>query len=109
MNHFNESKGDLRFLISPEAKQPNQIPATLVYCNQRSTTEDAADRAKDWAEEQGLPTVCVAFYHALVGDKRKREIEELLRAGDIRLLFCTEALGMVSQYNWKKKTISSSC
>ena len=95
MNHSNESKGDLRFLIPLEAKQPDHVPVTLVYCNQRSTTEDAADRAKDWAEEQGLPTDCVAFYHALVGDKRKREIEELLREGKIRLLFCTEALGMV--------------
>lgn len=96
MKHSNESKGDLRFLIPPEAKQPSQVPVTLVYCNQRSTTEDAADRAKDWAEEQGLPTDCIAFYHALVGDKRKREIEELLRAGNIRVLFCTDALGMVS-------------
>jgi superfamily II DNA helicase RecQ len=96
MNHSNESKGDLRFLIPPEAKQPDQVPVMLVYCNQRSTTEDATDRAKDWVEEQGIPTDCVAFYHALVGDKRKREIEELLRSGKIQLLFCTEALGMVS-------------
>ncbi|KAF8798379.1 hypothetical protein BYT27DRAFT_7228444 [Phlegmacium glaucopus] len=94
MNHSDEAKGDLWFLIPPEAKEPNQVPVTLVYCNQRSTTEDAADRAKDWAEEQGLPTDCVAFYHALVGDKRKRELEELLCAGRVHLLFCTEALGM---------------
>ncbi|KAF8803083.1 hypothetical protein BYT27DRAFT_7214918 [Phlegmacium glaucopus] len=80
MNHSEEAKGDLRFLIPPEAKEPNQVPVTLVYCNQRSTTEDAADRAKDWAEEQGLPTDCVAFYHALVGR--------------VHLLFCTGALGM---------------
>ena len=30
MNHSNESKGDLQFLIPPEAKQPDQIPITLV-------------------------------------------------------------------------------
>jgi superfamily II DNA helicase RecQ len=92
MNHSNESKGDLWFLIPPDAKQPEQVPVTLVYCNQRSTTEDAADCTKDWAKEQGLPTDSVAFYHALVGDKRKREIEDLLRAGKIRLLFCTKML-----------------
>ena len=78
MKHSNESKGDLWFLIPPEAKQPDQVPVTLVYCNQRSTTENAADHSRDWAEEQGLPTDSVAFYHSLVGNKRKQEIEELL-------------------------------
>ena len=45
MKHSNESKGDLWFLIPPEAKQPDQVPVALVYCNQQSTTE-AADCAK---------------------------------------------------------------
>ena len=53
MEHSEDSKGDLRFLIPPEAKQPMDVPISLVYCNQRSTTEDATDRAKDWAEEHG--------------------------------------------------------
>jgi superfamily II DNA helicase RecQ len=97
LEHSEDSKGDLRFLIPPEAKQPMDVPITLVYCNQRSSAEDSADRAKDWAEEHGLPTSCIAFYHALIGQERKHEIEDELRAGSIRILFCTEALGMVSQ------------
>ncbi|PPQ87408.1 hypothetical protein CVT24_001482, partial [Panaeolus cyanescens] len=36
----------------------------------------------------------VAYYHALVGDKRKRELEEKLASGEIRILFCTDAVGM---------------
>lgn len=98
MEHSDDSKGDLRFLIPPKANQPTDIPITLVYCNQRSTTEDCADRAKEWAEEHGLPTSCIAFYHALIGQERKHKIEEELRAGNIRILFCSEALGMVSQF-----------
>jgi hypothetical protein len=42
MEHSEDSKGDLRFLIPPEAKQPMDVPITLVYCNQRSTAEDSA-------------------------------------------------------------------
>ena len=97
MEHSEDSKGDLRFLIPPEAKQPMDVPISLVYCNQRSTTEDAADRAKDWAEEHGLPTSRIAFYHALIGQQWKHDIEDELHTGSIRILFCTEALGMVGQ------------
>ena len=95
MKHSEESKGDVRFLIPPDAKKPEDIPTTLVYCNQRTTTEDAADRARDWAIEQGINPGCIAFYHAYVGEKRKRELESLLEKGEIRILFCTDAVGMV--------------
>ena len=61
------------------------------------TTEDAADRARDWAEEQGIPKDSVAFYHALIGDSKKCQLEFLLAAGVVRILFCTDAVGMVSQ------------
>ena len=44
MEHPDESKGDMRFLIPPNAKEPDDIPVTLVYCNQRLITEDCADR-----------------------------------------------------------------
>ena len=79
------------------AKETSDIPVTLVYCNQRLTAEDCADRTREWAEEQGIPRHCVAFYHALVGEDQKREIEEDIRDGKTRITFCTEALEMVSQ------------
>lgn len=95
MQHSEESKGDLRFLIPKDAKEAKDIPITLVYCNQRVATEDATDRLRDWAEDCGIPRNCIAFYHAKVGSKRKREIEEGLRKGEIRILLCTDAVGMV--------------
>ncbi|EDR07173.1 uncharacterized protein LACBIDRAFT_299079 [Laccaria bicolor S238N-H82] len=94
MKHSEETKGDIRFLIPPDAKKPGDIPITLVYCNQRTTTEDAADRARDWAIEQGIDPDCIAFYHAYVGEKRKRELESLLEKGEMRILFFTDAVGM---------------
>lgn len=95
MKHSEESKGDVCFLIPPNAKKPEDIPITLVYCNQRTTTKDAADHARDWAIEQGINPDCIAFYHAYVGKKRKCELESLLEKGEIRILFCTDAVGMV--------------
>ena len=34
MDHSEDSKGDLRFLIPLQAKQPMDVPISLVYCNQ---------------------------------------------------------------------------
>ena len=95
MQHSEESKGDLCFLITKDAKEPKDIPITLVYCNQRVTTEDATDRLRDWAEDCGIPRDCIAFYHAKVGSKRKCEIEEGHQKGAICILLCTDAVGMV--------------
>ena len=96
MKHSNDSKADLRFLIPVKATKTEDIPMTIVYCNERTTTEDCNDRLQDWAEEQGISRDCIGFYHALVGEKRRRDLEDLLKAGMVRILFATEALGMVS-------------
>ena len=88
--------GDLRFLIPPGATKSDDIKITFVYCNQRAVTEDGADYVRDWAEEHGIPHEAIAYYHALIGADRKREIEEKLKRGEIRILFCTDAVGMVS-------------
>ncbi|KAJ3518750.1 hypothetical protein NMY22_g13524 [Coprinellus aureogranulatus] len=95
--HSEESKGDLRFLIPEDAVSPSDIPQAAIYCNQRLTCEDAADKAREWAKEAGIlgdPSEFIVFYHAKVGSKRKREIEEGIRNGRVRLVFCTDALGM---------------
>lgn len=96
MRHSDESKADLRFLIPKGASTPEDIEISLVYCNQRITCEDAVDRLRQWARDEGIPESCIAFYHAKIGDKRKRELEELLRRGEIRILVCTDAVGMVN-------------
>ncbi len=97
MKHEESSQRDLRFLIPPKAEKPEDIPITLVYCNQRNTSEDAADNGKDWVIEQGISPQCVAFYHSNIGDKRKREIEELLKKGVIRVfVFVRMLVGMAS-------------
>lgn len=98
MKHSEESKADLRYLIPDGAVYPSEVPQTIIYCNQRLTCEDAADRAREWAEDAGMisvPKEWIVFYHAKLGAARKREIEEMIRDGRARLVFCTDALGMV--------------
>ncbi|KAL4257395.1 hypothetical protein AB1N83_012438 [Pleurotus pulmonarius] len=94
--HAEESKADLRFLIPPDAAKPEDIPISLVYCNQRVKCEDAVDRLRQWAQDAEISDKCIAFYHAKVGSKQKRELERQLAKGLIRILVCTDAVGMVS-------------
>jgi superfamily II DNA helicase RecQ len=97
MKHPQDSNADLRFLIPTGATKAEQIDISLVYCNQRIHCEDAVDHLRLWAQEEGIDLSCIAFYHAKVGEKRKRELEEKLRRGEIRILVCTDAVGMVRE------------
>lgn len=97
MKHSQASKADLRFVIPDGAKDAQDIPVQLVYCNSRVHCEDGADMIRDFLP----PTIsrdCVAFYHAKIGKARKRELEELLRKGEVRVLVCTDAVGMVRTF-----------
>lgn len=96
MQHSEDSKADLRFLIPVHAHCPEDIPVTLVYCNSRTVTEICADRTRDWAMEHGIDSSCIAFYHALVGEDKKRSLEHALEKSRLRILYCTNAIGMVS-------------
>ncbi|KAJ7803225.1 P-loop containing nucleoside triphosphate hydrolase protein [Mycena olivaceomarginata] len=89
-----ESRADLRFLIPPQASKPEHIPVTLGYCNTRLACEDACDAVRRWAAAEGIPPECIAFYHTKIGQAQKRNLEERRRKGKIRILFCTDAVGM---------------
>lgn len=98
MKHAEKSKADLRFLILPNATKAEDIDVTLVYCNQRVKCEDAVDNLRLWAKKMGIEESRIAFYHARIGEKRKRMLEEMLQRGEVRVLVCTDAVGMVSKF-----------
>ncbi|KAJ6620457.1 P-loop containing nucleoside triphosphate hydrolase protein [Mycena sp. CBHHK59/15] len=92
--HPDDTKADLRFLIREDATVPADIPISLVYFNTRIETEDACDQLQLWAHDVGIDTSAIAFYHAKIGTARKRELERKLRNGEVRILCCTDAVGM---------------
>jgi superfamily II DNA/RNA helicase len=94
MEHAKTSYGDLAFLIGPESKAPGDIDTTLVYCNERLACEEAAYVLRRRAEDLGIDPECIAFYHAKIGEREKRRLEERLRSGAIRILVCSDAVGM---------------
>ncbi|KAF5335493.1 hypothetical protein D9611_012205 [Ephemerocybe angulata] len=109
LKHSEESKGDMRILIPEDAIYPSDVPVAAIYCNQRLTCETAADAARKWACEAGpllsAPEEWIVFYHSAIGSTRKREIEEGIQSGKIRLVFCTDALGMGCDFRNIKRVI----
>ncbi|TDL13145.1 P-loop containing nucleoside triphosphate hydrolase protein, partial [Rickenella mellea] len=88
-----ESMADLRFMIPSNTTLASHIPIQLCYFNSRVDCEDAVDRLRSWLPE-GIPHSSIEFYHSKKGAKEKRLLEERLARGDVRILVCTEAVGM---------------
>lgn len=95
MQYDEGSFADLRFTIPLDAKGPQDIPITLIYVNERTICEDICDKLKEYAPP-GSNKHTIAYYHSLLGNDRKRSLEERLRKGEVRILVCTDAVGMVS-------------
>ncbi|KAJ6612995.1 P-loop containing nucleoside triphosphate hydrolase protein [Mycena sp. CBHHK59/15] len=92
--HPDDTKADLRFLIRDGASTAADVDVTLVYLNTRIETEDTCDQLQSWATEVGIDKSAIAFYHAKIGTARKRALERMLRDCEIRILCCTDAVGM---------------
>lgn len=83
------SFADLRFTIPRGAKGPQDIPITLIYVNKRPICEDICDKLKEYAPP-GSNEHTISYYHSLLGNGRKRSLEERLRKGEVRILVCTD-------------------
>ncbi|KIO18612.1 hypothetical protein M407DRAFT_83734, partial [Tulasnella calospora MUT 4182] len=92
--HPAETFSDLRFTIPRGATALEAIPCQLVYFNSRLEAEDAADALRSFLPPELKQKDAIAFYHARVGEKRKRELEAKLSGGGVWILCCTDAVGM---------------
>lgn len=65
---------------------------TLVFCPSRMFAESAAKRAKQDAVQFGLDPGVIVPYRAGYTPEERRDIEDGLRVGRYRVVFCTNAL-----------------
>jgi DEAD/DEAH box helicase domain-containing protein len=66
--------------------------STLAFCPSRKFAEEAAIRAKRDAAEHGIDPETIAPYRSGYEAELRREIEDGLRAGRYKAVFCTNAL-----------------
>ncbi|KAL1750635.1 P-loop containing nucleoside triphosphate hydrolase protein [Schizophyllum commune] len=108
MQHPDGSYADLISLIPRDAKDPNDIPMTLVYAGSRLEVEDMQDFLRRHLPDS-IPPTAVEFYHRYVSDEQKERILARLRSGEIRICACTDVLSwgidlrnITRVYLWKK-------
>ena len=66
--------------------------STIVFCPTRKFTEEILRTARRDAPHFGLDPKCIAPYRAGYSPEARRDIEEGLRGGRYKIVFCTNAL-----------------
>ncbi|AXA36749.1 MAG: DEAD/DEAH box helicase [Candidatus Hydrogenedentota bacterium] len=66
--------------------------STIVFCPSRKMVEDLASWTRKKAPEYGIPAELIAPYKSGYTSEQRRSVEEKLREGEIRAVFCTNAL-----------------
>ncbi|KAF8885370.1 P-loop containing nucleoside triphosphate hydrolase protein [Infundibulicybe gibba] len=89
-------KNDLDFLIPNGISEAAQIPKTFIYADNISVGVEIEDHlykcCADWEQIRGLEII--RPYSAAYSVEYCARVMELFKAGDVRILICTNAAGM---------------
>jgi ATP-dependent helicase Lhr and Lhr-like helicase len=66
--------------------------STLIFVNNRRTAERIAGALNELAQEQGIPETLARAHHGSLAASQRAEIEEQLKAGQLRALVATSSL-----------------
>lgn len=66
--------------------------STLIFVNNRRTAERIAGALNEIAQEQGIPETLARAHHGSLAASQRTEIEEQLKAGQLRALVATSSL-----------------
>jgi len=66
--------------------------STLIFVNNRRTAERLAGALNELAEQRGIPGTLARAHHGSLAASQRSEIEEQLKAGNIRALVATSSL-----------------
>ena len=96
--HPLNSYADLDFVIPPGVKTADEVPKTWIYADNISTGTDIIDHLQRHLHEQNQHLASeniIRPFNAVMSLEYRREAMEAFRRGDIRILVCTDAAGMV--------------
>ena len=90
------SYNDLDFLILRDARVPSDVKKCFVYADNITAGSDMMEHLYEIGPEEFRKAGIIRTYSAAFSVKYRREVMELFKAGDVRILICTDAAGMVS-------------
>ena len=97
MQHAMNTYRDLDFIIPDNLESPCQIKKTFIYADTLTVANDIEDRLYERCPEALQYTGFIRPYSAGFSVKYRKDVMEKFRKGEVRILICTDAAGMVSK------------
>ena len=96
MQHPMNTYRDLDFLIPEGTDDSKKIKKTFIYADNLTVAQDIEDRLYERCKEDIRYTGFIRPYSAGMPTSYREDVMTLFRRGDVRILICTDAAGMVS-------------
>lgn len=87
---------DLDFVIPPLVESRNSIRPTFIYCDKKDEGDCIIDHLRDLLPQPLRDLGLIRPFNASLSHKYRLEAMQKFRSGEIRVLVCTDAAGMVS-------------
>lgn len=85
---------DLDFVIPPSIQMPSDIPKTWIYADNINTGTEIVDHLRTLLPHASMHGI-IRPYNAVLDTEYRHEAMQRFKDGDIRVLICTDAAGMV--------------
>lgn len=93
-NHMN-TFSDLDFIIPSDTQTAEDIPKTFVYADNITIGSDIMEHLYAVSPESFRKKGIIRTYSAAFSKKYRRDVMTLFKRGEVRVLICTDAAGMV--------------
>lgn len=90
------SFSDLDFVIPSGVQSPTAIPPTFIYCDKKEEGDLVIDHLRDLLPPHLRELGLVRPFNASMSHHYRKNALQHFRAGNIRVMVCTDAAGMVS-------------
>jgi superfamily II DNA helicase RecQ len=87
---------DLDFVVAMLADDPSQIPKTFIYADNIAVGQKIIEHLNSLLPESLQHSGIIRPYNAAYGEAYRKKVMALFTKGDVRILICTDAAGMVS-------------
>ena len=86
---------DLNFVIPSSAQTASQVPKTWIYADNINTGTEIVDHLRSLLPQDASLHGIIRPYNAVLDSEYRDEAMRCFKNGDIRVLVCTDAAGMV--------------
>lgn len=103
MHNTMNSFSDLDFVVPNGVKTKQDIPKTMIYSDQINDAASIETRINSRLPLHLRDSGLVRPYSAAFSPEHREQVMDLFKQGEIRVLICTDAAGMVSDILTNKK------